>query len=68
MAEMLKMPAARCADHVPLMDLVGDSFELIELVIGLQEEFGVDLVHDDLQSVRTVGDLVQRFQDRAVKS
>jgi acyl carrier protein len=51
-----------------LRDVVEDSFALVELVIGLQEEFGVDLIHDDLQSIRTVGDLTQRLQERAAQS
>src|SRR5262249_16216553 len=68
MAQVLKIPVARFEDQVALLDLVPDSFALVEMVIGLQEELGVDLVHNDLQSVRTVGDLVRTFQERARKA
>jgi acyl carrier protein len=45
------------ADEAVLTDLVSDSFVLVEMVIELQEEFGVEFGHDELKDVKTVGDL-----------
>ena len=59
MARFLKKPMGSLEEGNVLMDLVNESFLLVELVIELQEEFGLRLVQEDLRLVRTVGDLVQ---------
>lgn len=58
MARFLKKPAVQLADRDVLMDLVNESFVLVEMVIELQEEFGLRLVQEDLRQVRTVGELI----------
>lgn len=58
-SSFLKVPLERLGDDVPLVDLVSESFVLVQLVIELQEEFPVRLVQEDLRDVKTVGDLVR---------
>jgi acyl carrier protein len=65
MATLLKQPAAKLDDEAVLTSLVVESFVLIEMVIELQEEFGVRLVQEDLRNVRTVGDLTSLFESRS---
>ncbi len=36
-------------------DLDADSLDLVELVMALEEEFGVEVPEDDLEGVETVG-------------
>lgn len=67
LAAFLKQPAARLSDDMLVADLVADSFILVEMVIELQEEFGVRFVQDDLKSVKTLGDLTALFESRARK-
>ena len=59
MSEILKMPLDRLRADAVLTELVNDSFVLVDLVIELQDEFGVLIVQDDLKTVRTVGDLTR---------
>ena len=59
MAALLKQPVERLEDGRVLTDLVAESFLLIEMVIQLQEDLHIRLVQDDLNDVKTVGDLVQ---------
>ena len=59
MATLLKQPVAKMEDGTVLTDLVTDSFLLVEMVIELQELLGVRLVQEDLNHVKTVGDLTQ---------
>ena len=59
MARFLKKSAADLDDGAVLMDLVNESFLLVELMIELQEEFNLRLVQEDLRQVRTVGDLIR---------
>jgi len=67
LAAFLKQPVARLSDDVLLSDLVADSFVLVEMVIELQEEFGVRFVQEDLKGVKTLGDLTALFESRARK-
>lgn len=45
-----------------LMDLDGDSLDVIEVVIDIEEEFDCDIKEEDLESVTTVGDLIDLVQ------
>ena len=63
-AASLRLPADRVRDETVVTDLVTDSFVLVELVVELQEEFGVHFVQEDLGRVTTFGDLAQLVQDR----
>ena len=44
------VPDARFAD-----DLDADSLDLVELVMALAEEFGVEVPEDELEGIKTVG-------------
>ena len=65
MARLIKQPVTKLDDDAVLTGLVVESFLLIEMVIELQEEFGVRLVQEDLRDVKTVGDLVNLFASRS---
>jgi acyl carrier protein len=54
----LAIPAARLTPTTPLTSLAVDSFGLVEIVIDLQEEFGVRFGQAELVGARTLGDLV----------
>ena len=48
---------------VPGADLVADvgldSLDVVELGLGLEERFGVDMPESDMEDVKTVGDIVE---------
>ncbi|MCI0416973.1 acyl carrier protein [bacterium] len=67
-AAFLNQPLANIEDEAILTSLVPESFLLVELVIELQEEFGVRLMQDDLKNVRTVGDLAAVVEQNAKKT
>lgn len=58
MGEVLSVKPDLVQDGALLQELVMDSFILIEMVIDLQNTFGVRLNQEDLVEVRTVNDLV----------
>jgi len=39
-------------------DLNADSLDVVELVMALEEEFGIDIPDDDVQNLKTVNDAV----------
>ena len=46
-------------------DLGADSLDLVDLVMSVEEEFGVKVVDEDLENIKTVGDIVNYIEDRA---
>lgn len=65
MAKQLNVPMTKLSDEsANLTDLVHESFVLIELVIALQEEFQVRLIQEDLQEVKTLGQLLDVLQKK----
>jgi acyl carrier protein len=59
LAESLKRKTEDLDDEIALVDLVAESFALIETVINLQEDLSIRLVQEDLRDVKTVGELVR---------
>jgi acyl carrier protein len=57
------------ADLVPeaslLDDLGADSLDVVELVMALEEEFGIEVPDDDVENIRTIQDIVQYVEGRA---
>lgn len=45
-------------------DLGADSLDLFEVVMGIEEEFGISIDNDDLESIQTVGDAMKYIQER----
>ena len=46
-------------------DLGADSLDLVDLVMSVEEEFGVKVADEDLEIIKTVGDIVNYIEDRA---
>ena len=46
-------------------DLGADSLGIVELVMALEEEFGISIPDEDAESIKTVGDAVSYIQASA---
>ena len=46
-------------------DLGADSLSLVDLVMALEDEFGLEIPDDSLDSVRTVEDVVKYIESNA---
>ena len=47
-----------------LDDLGADSLDLVELIMALEEEFGIEVPDEDVERIRTVSDIVEYLQSR----
>jgi acyl carrier protein len=57
-SELLEIEPASIDVNAPLFSLTSSSFRVVELVIELQEQFGVSFGQEDMNGVETIGDLV----------
>ena len=48
-------------------DLGADSLDLFELVMSLEEVFGVEIPSEDLEKIATVGDVVNYLKEHGVE-
>ena len=46
-------------------DLGADSLDLVDLVMSVEEELGVKVADEDMENIKTVGDIVNYIEDRA---
>ncbi len=46
-------------------DLGADSLDTVELVMALEEEFGVEIPDEDAEKIRTVGGAIEYIKDHA---
>ena len=49
-------------------DLDADSLDLFELVMSLEEEYGVEIPSEDLEKILTVNDVIKYLEDKGVEA
>ena len=48
-------------------DLGADSLDLFELVMALEEEYGLEIPAEELSDVETVGDIIEDLKNKGVE-
>ncbi len=57
--EQLNVEEADVVEDAAFVDDLGaDSLDIVELVMALEEEFGISIPDEDAESIKTVGDAV----------
>lgn len=63
--EVLCVKESEIKPESKLTDNLGaDSFDLIELVLRLEEEFDIEISDDDIKDIVTVNDVVKAVEER----
>lgn len=58
-AKQIDIPEENITPESKLIeDLKADSLDVVELIMDLEQEYGVEIPDDDLPGIRTVGDIV----------
>ena len=59
-AEELAVEEAKITMETDILeDLEADSLDVIDLIMTLEDEFGIEIPEDQVENFRTVGDLVR---------
>ncbi len=48
-------------------DLNADSLDLFELVMALEDEFGIEIPSEELEQLNTVGDVLNYLKDKGIE-
>ena len=48
-------------------DLGADSLDTVELVMALEEEFGIEIPDEDAEKITTVGEAVKYIEEKSTK-
>ena len=54
-------------DSEVIDDLGADSLDIVDLVMTLEEEFDTQIPDEDIENLRTVGDIVKYIEDRVAE-
>ena len=49
-------------------DLGADSLDLFEMVMALEEEFGIEIPSEDLEKIVTVNDIIGYLKEKGVEA
>ena len=68
-AEQLNCDAAGITAETSFTDDLGaDSLDLFELVMALEEEYGVEIPSEDLEKILTVQDVIDYMKNKGVEA
>lgn len=66
LVEQLDVEEEKVSMEVSIMDDLGaDSLDIVDLVMSLEDEFGVEIPDDQVENIKTVGDIVKYIEDNA---
>lgn len=67
-AEQLSVKIEEVTDDASFVnDLGADSLDTVELVMALEEKFGVEIPDEDAEKMTTVGDAIKYIEGKAKK-
>ena len=65
-SQQLEVSAERLKPEASFIDdLKADSLAVVELVLALEQEFGIEIPEEDTERIKTVGDAISYIKDHA---
>mgnify|MGYP003467979400 CR=1 FL=1 len=62
-AKQLRMEISDIADDAAIVEDVGAvSLDIVEMLMSLEEDFGITISEDDAVNIKTVGDIVKAIE------
>lgn len=63
-ADQLGVDANEITESTTFEDLGVDSLDLFQILISLEEEFGVEIPNEDAENIKTIQDVVEYIKER----
>ena len=65
LCEQLELEESQIAmDSSITEDLGADSLDLVDLLMSLEDQFGLEVPDEDVEKIKTVGDMVRYVEER----
>ena len=65
-ADQLGVELVECTPEASILDDLGaDSLDVVELVMALEDEFDIEVPDEDVEQIRTIGDVERYVTARA---
>ena len=61
--DKLSLDTAEITKESTFADLGADSLDIVELIMALEEEFGIEIPDEEAEKIKTVGDAVKYIDD-----
>ncbi|MCX7636086.1 MAG: acyl carrier protein [Syntrophales bacterium] len=66
--EQLGVTKEECVLEASFIDDLGaDSLDLVELIMEMEENFGIQISDDELEKIRTIGDVIEFLKSKGVE-
>ncbi|MDO8785839.1 MAG: acyl carrier protein [Syntrophales bacterium] len=66
-AEQLDVTREECVPAASFQnDLGADSLDLVELIMGMEEKFGMQIADDELEKISTVRDVIDFLKSKGI--
>ncbi|MBQ5320895.1 MAG: acyl carrier protein [Oscillospiraceae bacterium] len=64
--EQFDVEADKITSETALIDDLGaDSLDLVDLVMSFEDNFNIEIPEDELENIKTVGDIVKLIEENA---
>jgi len=65
LSEVLQMPASKITEDLAMKDVdAWDSLKHMELIVSLEQSFGIELSFDEIVAMRSVGEIKRVLRER----
>lgn len=63
LAELLSIDESKITENSAIIDDLGaDSLDLVDALVTINEEFGVEIPDEEIENIHTVGDVVKYIE------
>lgn len=66
-ADKLSIPVAQVTETSTFKDLNADSLDIVEIIMGFEETFGIEIKDEDAEAIKTIAeavDLISRVRTK----
>jgi len=63
-AEQLEVAADKLLLDTTFEDIDADSLDIVELVMALEEEFDLEISDQEIENIKTVGDVIKYIESK----
>ncbi|HDQ04465.1 MAG TPA: acyl carrier protein [Deltaproteobacteria bacterium] len=65
--EQLDVTKEECVPEASFIDDLGaDSLDLVELIMEMEEAFGIEIADEELEKIRTIKDIIEFLKNKGI--